>query len=280
MDNSNSVKALKKQLAAAIAMVMVSAIALSSSTYAWFASNRVVTATDMKVTATTSGSLVITKGALPIASTTAITVSAEDASATALIPTTHDLTNASTTGLVYNTNSGNVSAQTGLVESGKSELTFDEANNNGSTYYYVDYVVYIAASGAELNGQDIKAKFLNSAVATLPGATSIDFYVADASSVGAPAVNTTNYGGTLNLAGLNPKTNDASTTLTEVTIKSNSTVPKAGTNAAIAVLMRVYVDGALKDTENTTYIKNVDVAEIADQTLSVQFESVDHVVTP
>lgn len=59
MDNSNSVKALKKQLAAAIAMVMVSAIALSSSTYAWFASNNRVTATGMQVQATAEGGIEI-----------------------------------------------------------------------------------------------------------------------------------------------------------------------------------------------------------------------------
>ncbi|NLS85624.1 MAG: hypothetical protein GXZ14_08530 [Ruminococcaceae bacterium] len=273
-------KSLRKQLMAAIAMVLVAAVALGSSTYAWFAANRIVTATDMKVTATTSGSLAITKGALPIASTTAITVSAEDASATALIPTTHDLTTATATGLVYNINAGNVSAQTGLLETGKSALTFAEATNSGTTYYYVDYVVYIAASGAELTGQDIKAKFLNSAATTLPGATSIDFYVASATSVVAPTVNDVNYGGTLNLAGLDSQVNDASTTLTEVTIKSNTTVPKAGTNAAIAVLMRVYVDGALKDAADTTYIKNIDVSEIADQSLGVQFEAVDYVTGP
>lgn len=54
-----TVKALKKQLMAAIAMVVVSAIALSSSTYAWFASNNVVKATGMSVKATTEGGIEI-----------------------------------------------------------------------------------------------------------------------------------------------------------------------------------------------------------------------------
>lgn len=36
---NNSVKALKKQMAAAVAMVCVAAVALGSSTYAWFVSN-------------------------------------------------------------------------------------------------------------------------------------------------------------------------------------------------------------------------------------------------
>lgn len=40
-----STKALKTQLLAAIAMVLVASIALGSSTYAWFANNNKVDAT-------------------------------------------------------------------------------------------------------------------------------------------------------------------------------------------------------------------------------------------
>lgn len=58
-----STKALKQQLIAAIAMVLVAAIALASSTYAWFVNNAQVTATDVEVTATTAYSLQIKKGA-------------------------------------------------------------------------------------------------------------------------------------------------------------------------------------------------------------------------
>ena len=39
MTETKSVKTLKKQLGAAIAMVLVAAVALGSSTYAWFVSN-------------------------------------------------------------------------------------------------------------------------------------------------------------------------------------------------------------------------------------------------
>lgn len=44
-------KAIKRQLLAAIAMVLVAAIALGSSTYAWFATNNKVTANSMSVIA-------------------------------------------------------------------------------------------------------------------------------------------------------------------------------------------------------------------------------------
>lgn len=54
MTETKSVKALKKQLAAAIAMVVVAAIALGSSTYAWFVSNNAVTATGVDLSTTSS----------------------------------------------------------------------------------------------------------------------------------------------------------------------------------------------------------------------------------
>ena len=54
-----TVKALKRQLMAAIAMIMVSLVALSSSTYAWFTMNKTVTATGLTVKARTEGGILI-----------------------------------------------------------------------------------------------------------------------------------------------------------------------------------------------------------------------------
>ena len=51
MKETKSVKALKKQLGAAIAMVTVAAVALGTSTYAWFVSNNTVTATTSTISA-------------------------------------------------------------------------------------------------------------------------------------------------------------------------------------------------------------------------------------
>lgn len=55
-------KAIKRQLLAAIAMVLVAAIALGSSTYAWFVASGTVTATGMKVQAQSEGGLAISHG--------------------------------------------------------------------------------------------------------------------------------------------------------------------------------------------------------------------------
>lgn len=273
-----STKALKTQLLAAIAMVLVASIALGSSTYAWFASNNKVTATNMQVTATTSESLVITNDTLPSATTGTITVASSDTTATALIPATHDSTWAThVTGLKYNTNPNIVSASTGLAEAGKGELSFaDAANVAGGATYYKDYTVYIAASGGEMTDQDITVKIDTPTVlTTLPGATSVDFYSKTVTTTGALTPADDTFKGTLNLAGLNPTTNDGTATKTELTI-SDVTIPKAGSSSAIAVMMRVYVDGALKKNDNTTFVKNISVAEVAGQTVGVSFTATSH----
>lgn len=63
MEEKKSVKALKKQLMAAIAMVCVAAIALGASTYAWFVSNNKVDATTTNISAqSNSAYLVIEAG--------------------------------------------------------------------------------------------------------------------------------------------------------------------------------------------------------------------------
>ncbi len=54
-----TVKSLRKQLAAAIAMTLVATVALGSSTYAWFVSNTQVSASQVSVTASTTYALQI-----------------------------------------------------------------------------------------------------------------------------------------------------------------------------------------------------------------------------
>lgn len=59
MNENKSINSLKKQLVAAVAMVLVAAVALGSSTYAWFVNNNKVTAAGMSVNATADDSLLI-----------------------------------------------------------------------------------------------------------------------------------------------------------------------------------------------------------------------------
>ena len=56
-----NVKSLKKQLVAAIAMVVVAAIALGSSTYAWFVTNNTVKATTSTISAQSNAAFMVIK---------------------------------------------------------------------------------------------------------------------------------------------------------------------------------------------------------------------------
>ena len=83
-----TVKQLKKQLAAAIAMVVVSVVALSSSTYAWFSANSKVTATGMLVQAATEGGIEIAyTNASATSGSYATSATAGAATASTLAPT-------------------------------------------------------------------------------------------------------------------------------------------------------------------------------------------------
>ena len=59
-----NIKSLKTQFIAAIAMVLVAAVAMGSSTYAWFAMNNKVTVTGMKVTTKVGDNLFIAQDTL------------------------------------------------------------------------------------------------------------------------------------------------------------------------------------------------------------------------
>lgn len=90
-----STKALKTQLLAAIAMVLVASIALGSSTYAWFASNTQVTANGMQVTAQSTQAFLLisntnkTAGTIQTENKTSVelTVTADEAK---LMPAAHE----------------------------------------------------------------------------------------------------------------------------------------------------------------------------------------------
>ena len=86
MNETKSVKSLKKQLAAAIAMVTVAAVALGSSTYAWFVSSTSVKATTTKISAQSNSAYLVidnaNAGRTTAASTGATTASEQPESST------------------------------------------------------------------------------------------------------------------------------------------------------------------------------------------------------
>ena len=89
---NNNVKGLKKQLAAAVAMVCVAAVALGSSTYAWFVSNNKVTATTTNISAQSNSAYLVmdnaAKGKTDTSSTSSTTASETFTPDTKLYPAT------------------------------------------------------------------------------------------------------------------------------------------------------------------------------------------------
>ncbi|MDD6405081.1 MAG: hypothetical protein PUG00_04695 [Clostridiales bacterium] len=95
MENTKTVKALKKQLVAAIAMVLVAAIALGSSTYAWFVSNNTVKATTTTIAAQSNAAFMVIDKTLT--SESSGTEDAYTGANTALYPAKVDVSTAAVT---------------------------------------------------------------------------------------------------------------------------------------------------------------------------------------
>ena len=115
-----------KKLIPALCMLLVAAALMGTSTYAWFSMNTQVTATGMQVKATTSKNLLI-KGE---ADTEYTPIGTQDSDTKALTPvsvncpTTENLS----TKTFYKANSEGVDVASGVLTSGKTELSTATAN--------------------------------------------------------------------------------------------------------------------------------------------------------
>lgn len=279
-----------KKLIPAICLLLISAMMLGTSTYAWFSMNRTVTATNMQVKAVASSSLAIAQ-ALNVGT---LTETAFTTDVTSLIPATrYDATkySAGTTGsdtdssgLIHVTNNGDVNASTGFAPTGKS-LAYTYCQNEGDDVYYVDYVCYIASSGTALTAQDLNVKLFISksqydAMATnvtndTTHAVSVDFYV----NVNASTLGT--YKGTLNLKTLTTADETPTTTslykTTSVELLSNGSIPKNGSATQyIQVTMRVYYDGALEKSSGQAYVYS-DSIDTSNVVFGAEFTASDYV---
>ena len=241
------------KLIPAIAMLLISAVLVSTSTYAWFSMNKTVTASGMKVKAVAEGSIIITStAALPADGTKATDYNFNDASATALYASTHDgdyTTYAN--GLKRVNNAENINPDTGVAKNSTATLTYESAVNATPTLYYRDYAVFIAGDGQAFEHQDLTITLEGSWLTpanTINKAISIDFYGESVTSKKDAECIQANYLGTLNVAGLVNNVDGKSTTAKTSVVVSDITIPKTGTTAAYAVTMRVFFDGALIET--------------------------------
>lgn len=151
-----TVKALKKQLMAAIAMVVVSAIALSSSTYAWFVGQNSVEANGLTIKAQAEAGILISHHYKTVANNVwASTATGSYTEAQALLPTsTKDGSNwyhASAVALNDHTaTAGSMVTLTGITETQSSETVAGAiGTKDGKNYYIVDqFDIYTTGTAA------------------------------------------------------------------------------------------------------------------------------------
>ena len=269
----------KKFLITSVIPILCTLLALAAASFAWLSSNKDTDADGMKIKVEVMPNMIINDDSSAITAVTAPTASdfvvTFSDPAAAKKPAQHDPADTAnkagdwtySSGLKYVTDPGNVGVSTGLAKNGS--LSFAVAN---TTDYYVDYTVYIASAGAEMTGQDLVATLTGSIdgdganKADTLAASSIDFYLGSVAKA--------NYLGTLNQAGKDALTNDASTTMTSVTILSNGTIP-VNTSSYITVVMRCYIDGGLLKAAGQAYI-NSEKVDLNDVTLNVSFSASNH----
>lgn len=156
-----TVKQLKKQLAAAIAMVVVSVVALSSSTYAWFVSNNSVTADGLTVQATSEAGILIRHKTADNSEVFASSATGLFATAQTLYPTS---TVSGTTWFHASAQKVNESAAAqGTMKTLTLNVTDGVAEDNDSkAYYIVDaFELYTTGTATDLKISDIKVTNAN-----------------------------------------------------------------------------------------------------------------------
>lgn len=265
-----------------ILMLLVSTVLLSTASFAWFSMSTRVSAVNMNVKATTDSSMVIsastnfTAGSVEV-SKSGINVVLRPATryvSTMLDDTTeHDPLTEPETGLAYVSNTTSISTLTGLALEGRTLYYAGvddtlEALPDGTAGLYYDFVFYLAAEGSGSIAH-------GSLVMTIPALNLSEFdpteKILNAVAV-LPLVNDT-------IAGDPVYLKDGCSNYELVANLATTPVPGGAPGevpGAVKVTLRTYLDGALKDTETTTYVKNVDIVDL---TRSVSFNAVFEAVS-
>lgn len=258
-----------KIIVPALAMLVMSTAATVTGTVAWFSMNKTVTASGMVVKAQAEGSLVIknrekNNPTLPAASLRATDYNFNDTAGTSIYASTHDATYG--TGLKYVTNAEVINPETGTRnDDGVAELAYAVAENvTDGKQYYKDYEVYIAGDGQAFNDRQIKVSITATAGDSnaVNKAVSVDFYALNVNSPQTTIFSASNYINTLNVAGTKNNGTNQPTEFTSFNISKN--VPQANGSGALAVLMRVYYDGALIEKGGSGYTNYAQYVDIED----------------
>ena len=234
-----------RRLIPAIAMLLVSAVMLSTASFAWFTISSEAKAEGMTVSAMAASSLLIVnatdgEGKADGSFLTTNGVATFTTKATNLAPATHDDGQlgedvTSTYGLVYISNAAEaIDPATGNVKT-DAEADWADAVNSDAATYYMDYVVLLGASGEAKEGTlTAKLSTVATSLPVLHNAVAIDFIVDD------------DYMTTLWLK-------DAGTVfeIGDVTVPVAVSTDDAGvteeTGDSLEIIMRVYFDGDLQN---------------------------------
>ena len=169
MTETKSVKTLKKQLGAAIAMVLVAAIALGSSTYAWFVSNNKVTATTSTISAQSNAAFMYIRDEKEQSKN--LTVDTSSVTSTALYPA-HWVTEAKDNYAnaevgkfytAYGTTADNGAMVTNtlkMVEASNESTTKGSPADAVTAQYAVKNTFYVGSKGTELQNLVVTAASL------------------------------------------------------------------------------------------------------------------------
>ena len=288
-----------KILVPALAVLALGMAASVTGTVAWFAANNVVNANGMKIQSSTPSSLAIGKAIVAgsgIGDATVIDYETE-ADTNILNPASHFHGVEATNGDLFVVSNGNdVDPESGLAmpynagnglgvdtknnntnaagADGYRDLTYADATLEG--HNYVDYVCYLASVGQGItigtNGY-LRASINWSTPNQTTKAATVDFWVNVGASTTEDGLGT--YMGTLNavhelasaghagapLADTYVPDTDPGEDVTYVTLMTpTQRIPVNTGNAAVKVTMRVYLDGALLETEDKTYVTTNDVS--------------------
>ena len=237
-----------RRLIPAIAMLLVSAVMLSTASFAWFTISTEAEAVGMSVKAMASSSLLITDNTDNWLSATGSVNLTSHNLATALTPATHD--NTFGNGLKTVAAPDKVNPSTGA---------YDAANgwaNTTSGTHFVDYVVYIGTTGAAMENYILNAEVSVAQLKyALHNAVTVDFLVND------------NYGGSINLKQAAASASATANGTYNIDIAKNLNIPVAVlvneetgvstiTGSHVKVTMRVYFYGALLDENGECYVQN------------------------
>lgn len=251
-----------RKLLPAFAMLLVSAVMMSTASFAWFSMGTTASATGMEVKAKADSSLIISLGnelADFLVATSTVTL-ADKNSANGIAPATHDgdFTKYAN-GLKYISNADEA------VDAGKGTAgaAADWAVATKGEHY-VEYVVYIASAGGEITGKNLKVSLdIDAVTKNIHNALTVDFWVKANSAAELTYKGTINVDDTVDAVGAAPT----------VTLDSTK-IPQAVEDGAgneqvlgdyMTVVMRVYFDGELEDDAKAgyKYVRNAMVTETA-----------------